>query len=324
MEELKNAITEEELKIRAIDFYDKYKKDEELLKLIQNEEFLYTLSKIYDLINKNPNKTTSHKITIKSYSSIEEKKRIMEDKYNMSQYKLIMLKDKTELIELYDSDKVVAYAFISYENELDFGKYGFLHFMGFRNSEDNKYYKNFEKLIVQKLKNRNIQYFDRIISFKYDNENEDRVLEEIKDMGYMCIWKNSKIKLNIKNCSNLSVIGDIRRVKHIEMDYTGIGKVIPARFESKNDIYEGSLEKDKFFINVISKDEKAFVNIYMYNGKIDDKNYIKQVYKLTFKFLSEHNIKELVTFISPDNIILLRDNINLDILQNIYWLRKEL
>lgn len=314
----------EELKIEAIEFYNKYKKDEELFKLIQDEKFIYTLSKIYDLINKNSNKTIPHKITIKSYSSMEDKKRIMEDKYNMSQYKLIMLKDKTELIELYDSDKVVAYAFISYENELDFGKYGFLHFIGFKSNEDNKYYKKFEKLIGQKLKNRSIEYFDRIISFKYDNDKEDRVLEEIKEMGYMCIWKNCKIKLNIKDCSNLSVTGDIRKVKHIDMDYTGIGKVMPARFESKSNIYEGSLEKDKFFINVISKNDKAFVNIYIYNGKIDDKNYIKQVYKLTFKFLAEHNIRELVTFISPDNIILLRDNINFDILQNIYWLRKEL
>lgn len=314
----------EELKIEAIEFYNKYKKDEELLKLIQDEEFIYTLSKIYDLINKNSNRTIRHKITIKSYSNVEEKKRIIEDKYNMSQYKLIMSKDKTELIEFYDSDKVVAYTFISYENELDFGKYGFLHFMGFKSNEDSKYYKKFENLITQKLKNRNIQYFDRIISFKYDNDKENKALEEIKDMGYMCIWKNCKVRVNIKNCNNLSVVGDIIKAKHIDMDYTGIGKIMPARFESKNNIYEGNLGKDKFFINVISKEGKAFVNIYIYNGKIDDKDYIKQVYELTFKFLAEHNVEELVTFISPDNIILLRDSINIDILQSIYWLRKGL
>lgn len=318
MEELRNGVAEEELKIKAVEFYNKYKKDEEILKHIQSKEFVDTISKLYNLINRDNNK-----ITIKSYSSMEDKKRVMEEKYNMNQYKFIVLSDKSEIIELYESNKVIAYALISYESELDFGKYAFLHFVGFVDDKNGKYYKMFEKLIMQKLKNKSILYFDRTISFQYNNKDEG-ALEEIKSMGYMCIWKNCKIELNIKECSRLPIEGNLKKVQAIDIDYTGIGKIIPIRFENKSSIYEGSLEKGKFFVNVINKQERAFVNFYIYNGKIEDKNYIKQAYQLTFKFLSEHNINKLVTFISPENIILLNNTINFDIVQNIYWLRKQL
>ncbi len=319
MEESKNNLAQEELEIKAIEFYNKYKKDEEILKLIQNKEFADTLSKLYNLINGN-----SNKVLIKSYTSMEDKKRIMEEKYNMNKYSFIVLSDKSEIIEIYDLNKVVAYALISYENEPDFGNYAFLHFIGFINNEDSKYYKRFEKLIIQKAKSKSISYFDRTISFKYDDNGEDKILEEINDMGYMCIWKNSKIGINIKDCTSLPIAGNMRKAKFIGLDYTVIGKAIPTRFENKSNIYEGSLEKEKFFINVISKQDKAFANLYIYNGKIDDRDYIKQAYELTFKFLAEHNISELVTYIYPANIMLLNNNINLNILQNIYWLRKQL
>lgn len=85
-----------------------------------------------------------------------------------------------------------------------------------------------------------------------------------------------------------------------------------------------SYKKKSFFINIVNKKDKAFVNFYIYNGKLDDKDYIIEVYKITFKFLLEHNINKLVTFISPENIILLNNTININILQNIYWLRKQL
>ncbi len=319
MDELGKNLNEEELRIKAIEFYNKYKKDEEILRLIQSKEFIDTLSKLYNLINRN-----SNRITIKNYSSIEDKKRILEEKYNMNQYKFIALSDKSEIIEVYDSNKVVAYALISYENELDFGKYEFLHFIGFINNEDSKYYKKFEKLIMQKLKNKSTLYFDRIISFKYDEKKDQRALEEINDMGYMCIWKNCKIELNIKECVKLPIEGYIKKIKNIGIDYMVIGKVIPKRFENKSNIYEGSLEKGNFFFNIVNNQDKAFVNFYIYNGKIEDKNYIKEVYELTFKFLSEHNISKVVTFIPPENIMLLSNTTDVNILQNIYWLRKQL
>lgn len=319
MENLGDQLIDEELKIKAIEFYNKYRKDEEILKLIQNKEFVDTISKLYNLMNGNYNK-----VSIKSYANIQDKKRIMKEKHNINKYSFIVLSDKSEIIEIYDSNKVVAYALISYESEPDFGKYSFLHFIGFENNEDGKYYKKFEKIIMQKLKDKSIVYFDRTISFQYDDNREKNILEEINDMGYMCIWKNCKVELNIKACIKLSVEGDMRKVEHIDSDYTGIGKVIPTRFENRNNIYEGSLEEGKFFVNVINRQDKAFVNLYIYNGKIEDKNYIKQAYELTIKFLAEHNINELVTFISPANIILLSSNINLNTLEKIYWLRKQL
>jgi hypothetical protein len=319
MENLGDQLIDEELKIKAIEFYNKYRKDEEILKLIQNKEFVDTVSKLYNLMNGNYNK-----VSIKSYANIQDKKRIMKEKHNINKYSFIVLSDKSEIIEIYDSNKVVAYALISYESEPDFGKYSFLHFIGFENNEDSKYYKKFEKIIMQKLKDKSIVYFDRTISFQYDDNREKNILEEINDMGYMCIWKNCKVELNIKDCIKLSVEGDMRKVEHIDSDYTGIGKVIPTRFENRNNIYEGSLEEGKFFVSVINRQDKAFVNLYIYNGKIEDKNYIKQAYELTIKFLAEHNINELVTFISPANIILLSNNINLNTLEKIYWLRKQL
>lgn len=319
MEELQDNFDGDELKVKAIEFYNKYKKDEELLKLIQSKEFAYIISKLYNLSN-----TNSNKIIIKNYSSIEDKKRIIEEKNNMNQYRFVVLNDKSEILEIYSCNKVIAYALISYESEMDFGNYTFLHFINFINNEDSKYYKKFENLIIQKLKNKQILYFDRTISFQYDDNKDEKVLEEINNMGYMCIWKNCKIELNINDCNKLPIEGEVQKVENIDIDYTGIGKVIPTRFENKINIYEGSLEKGKFFINVISKQDKAFVNFYIHNGKIEDKDYIKQAYELTSKFLSEHNISKLVTFISPENIILLNNTIDFNILQNIYWLRKQL
>lgn len=321
MEQLENNLLEEELKIKAIEFYNKYKKDEEILRLIQSKEFVDILSKLYNLINTNAN---TNKTLIKTYRNIEDKKNIMEEKYPMNQYRFIVLNNKSEIIEIYDSNKVVAYALISYESEIDFGQYTFLHFISFINNEDSKYYKKFEKLIMQKLKSKSILYFDRTISFQHDDNKDESALEEIKNRGYMCIWKNCKIELNIEDCIKLPLKANIKKVQEIDIDYTAMGKIIPTRFENKSNIYEGSLEKGKFFINVINKQDKAFVNFYIYNGKIEDKDYIKQAYEATFKFLSEHNINKLVTFISPENIIVLNNSININILQNIYWLRKQL
>lgn len=319
MEKFKDNLTEEEFKIEAVEFYNKYKKYEEIFKLIQSKGFIDTLSKLYNLINKNTNK-----ILIKTYENIEDKKRIIMEKYSMNQYKFIALSEKSEIIEIYNYDKVAAYALISYENEIDFGQYAFLHFINFINSEDSKNYKKFERLIIQKIKSKSILYFDRTISFQSDGNKDERALEEIKNMGYMCIWKNCTIELNIRYFSKLKLEVNMKKVKNIDMDYTAIGKIIPSRFENKSNIYEGILQKEKFFINIVNKQDKAFVNFYIYNGKLEDKDYIIGVYKITFKFLLEHNVNKLVTFISPENIILLNNTININILQNIYWLRKQL
>lgn len=309
----------EDLNVEALEFYNKYKKDEEIFKIIQGREFVDTLSRLYKLVNKNDNK-----ILVKTYKNIDEKRKIMEEKYKVSQYNFIVSSDKTEIIELYDSGRVAAYAFISYEDEVEFGKYAFLHLIGFTNSEYSKHYKRIENVIAQKSKNNLVEYMDRIISFQYDKTKEERALEEIKSMGYMCIWKNCKIEVDVKGYDNIPIIGDMKKTNQIDMDYMGIGKIIPSRFENKSNIYEGNLENGKFFVNLISREEKSFANIYIYNGKIDDKDYIKHVYELTFRFLSKHNINKLITFISPENIMLLRENVNFNVLQNIYWLRKRL
>ncbi|WPC42485.1 hypothetical protein [Clostridium sp. JS66] len=319
MEKFKDNLTEEEFKIEAVEFYNKYKKYEEIFKLIQSKGFIDTLSKLYNLINKNTNK-----ILVKTYKNIEDKKRIIMEKYPMNQYKFIALNEKSEIIEIYDCNKVAAYALISYESEIDFGQYAFLHFINFINGENSKNYKKFEKLIIEKIKNKSILYFDRTISFQSDDNKDERALEEIKNMGYMCVWKNCTVELNIENFDKLQLEVNMKKVKNIDMDYTAIGKIIPSRFENRSNIYEGILQKEKFFINIVNKQDKAFVNFYIYNGKIDDKDYIIEVYKITFKFLSEHNINKLVTFMSPENIILLNNTININILQNIYWLRKQL
>lgn len=319
MDELQDNWDENQLKIKAIEFYNKYKKDEELLKIIQSREFADVISRLYNLT-----RTNTNKFLIKNYSSIEDKRKIMEEKDNINQYKFIILKDKSEILEIYKDNKVIAYALVSYESEVDFGKYIFLHFITFINNEDSSNYKKLEKLIIEKLKSRQMLYFDRTISFEYDDTKEEKVLEEISNMGYMCIWKNCKVELDISRFNKMTIEGDIKKVQSIGLDYTGIGKVIPTRFENKTNIYEGTLGKGKFFINVVSKRDKAFVNLYIYNGKIEDKDYIRQAYELTCKFLFEHNISKLVTFVSPENIILLDNVIKFNILQNIYWLRKQL
>jgi hypothetical protein len=319
MDELQDDWDDNQLKIKAIEFYNKYKKDEELLRIIQSKEFVDIISRLYNLT-----RTNANKFLIKNYSSIEDKRRIMEEKDSMNQYKFISLKDKSEILEIYKDNKLIAYALVSYESEVDFGKYIFLHFINFINNEDSSNYKKLEKLIIEKLKNRQVLYFDRTISFQYDHTKEEKVLEEINNMGYMCIWKNCKVELDISRCNKLTVEGDIKKVQSIGLDYTGIGKVIPTRFENKTNLYEGTLAKEKFFMNVVSKGDRAFVNLYIYNGKIEDKDYIRQAYEVTSKFLFEHNISKLVTFVSPENIILLDNIINFNILQNIYWLRKQL
>ncbi|MBU5483657.1 hypothetical protein KQI86_04895 [Clostridium sp. MSJ-11] len=303
-------ITYDELVEEALKHYRTYEEDgKSIEKYVNSEEFKKVVKNLYKII--------FQKNSWRIYAITNTKDK--EEFYNKFNCDIIInsFDNSIDVLRVYHEDNLNAYVLISYEYD-SFGKYSFLHKIFFQEGAHIKNYSIIEELTCKYIKAKGFSYLDRIL---YTKE-----VESIEKIGYYLLENNLNVKvlLNDNNESN-KIDYKVTENEKSEETYEIISNITPKRLIKPLDKWDKIiLGKNMFFLNYKIFQDKALVYIYIRNVFENlDREELKNMYDTIIDIFINKNIKYLYTFIPSSHIMLLDKN-NIEILNNIIWIRKNI
>ncbi|WP_315121594.1 hypothetical protein [uncultured Clostridium sp.] len=303
-------ITYDELVEKALEHYKTYEEEgSNIERYVNSEEFKKVVKNLYEIIfKKNPWK-------IYPIANVKDKEKIY-IKFNCD-INTNFSDNSIDIFRIYCDENLKAYVLVSYEYDT-FGRYCFLHKIFFEERAYIKDYSIIEELVCKYVKTKGFSYLDRIL---YTKE-----VESIEKIGYYLLEHNLNIKIQLnKNNKSNKINYEIEEDEKIEETYEIISNITPKRLVKPLDKWDKIiLGENIFFLNYKVFQDKAFVYIYIRSIFENlDKEELKNMYDVIKDIFSNKNIKYLYTFIPHSHIILLDKN-NIEILNNIIWIRKNI
>jgi hypothetical protein len=314
----KNSLSLEELQHKALIYFKRYiEREDELYNYMLSKEFKNVIKKLNGMLEKEKN---SFNIRL-----IKEEPLKIEAIRNINNINIdeeVINNNNVEIIELSLEEDLIGYMVISFENDNDeYGKYAFLHYVKFTEDRFMGYYKKYETLLLNYIKSKSFSYFDRIIS--------EASMEEFESLGYLKMNSIINLKLVYNEAQEENVLLEDIEEKRIRdeafSNEENIKALIKAGYINYKTRYEiinkVKIQGNYYYLLYSIKNEKALIHIYIDKDGNKDINYEEVLTSIFYKFYSM-GIKEIYTSIYENHIMILKKIGQVTYLSKQYWIRK--
>ena len=303
-------ITYDELVMKALELYKNYSSNHlELYKYVTSSEFRNVIEKTHRLLRNSDNS-----LYTKVICTVDSKKKYLEsNEFEAPSCIDLINKNGTEIIVVQTKSENIAFAIVSYENEEgELGKYPFLHNLRILKDEHRSKFTSIEKTLVQYIKRKGYDYYDRIID------------GDIKEKGFQVVYNIYNIKLNISEAPPSCLEYAVEEAEVDRFMYELEAKRSPERFSCPKGRYKKVALEDgaDFFICSITRNKRALLSLKLMKEKKNDFMYLKKVLTAAVTLLREENVDEIYSTVSGDSYHILKSLGKLEVISKEHWIRK--